>query len=173
MKVIKKLKEVFKMGETQKKKFTYVGFELSQTFDGITLRQDKYINEKIELFEVPAERRQQPGNKLTEEEVTQLCRVAGKVSWVSGGCRPDVSFIRVKLSTKFRNATVKDLIAASKEYLGKAWAADRRQGVQEGEVGRVEQKLISLGPIQGIVSGKFGEVVRPLTHFWMYWPPAG
>ena len=49
------------------------------------------------------------------------------------------------------------------EYLGKARAADRRQGVQEGEVGRVEQKLISLGPIQGIVAGQFGEVSEA-TH---------
>ena len=32
------------------------------------------------------------------------------------------------------------------EYLAKARAADRRQGVREGEVGRVEAKLVSLGP---------------------------
>ena len=44
------------------------------------------------------------------------------------------------------------------EYLAKARAADRRQGVQEGEVGRVEAKLASVGNGRGIVAGQFGEV---------------
>ena len=45
-----------------------------------------------------------------------------------------------------------------KEYLDKAKAADRRQGVAEGVVGRVEAKLVSLGELRGIVAGNFGEV---------------
>ena len=49
-----------------------------------------------------------------------------------------------------------DLLQA--EYLHKARAADRRQGVPAGELGRVEQKLISLGEVQGIVCGNFGEL---------------
>ena len=49
------------------------------------------------------------------------------------------------------------------EYIAKARAADRRDGRQAGEVGRVEQKLVSLGPIRGIVAGNFGEVSED-TH---------
>ena len=50
------------------------------------------------------------------------------------------------------------------EYVAKARAADRRQNVPEAAgVGRVEQKLLSLGPIQGIVAGQFGEVSEA-TH---------
>ena len=49
------------------------------------------------------------------------------------------------------------------EYERKARAADRRQGVPEGVVGRVEQKLVSLGKIAGIVVGNFGEVSEA-TH---------
>ena len=49
------------------------------------------------------------------------------------------------------------------EYVGKAKAADRRDGVPPDVVGRVQQKLVSLGPIQGIVAGQFGEVSEP-TH---------
>ena len=45
-----------------------------------------------------------------------------------------------------------------KEYMDKAKIADRRQGVAEGEVGRVEAKLVSLGELKGIVAGNFGEV---------------
>ena len=49
------------------------------------------------------------------------------------------------------------------EYVGKARAADRRQGVQVGAVGRVEAKLLELGHVEGIVAGQFGEVSEA-TH---------
>ena len=49
------------------------------------------------------------------------------------------------------------------EYLAKARAADRRQGVRDGEVGRVEAKLVSLGDVRGVVAGQFGEVSED-TH---------
>ena len=49
------------------------------------------------------------------------------------------------------------------EYVKKARGADRRQGVPEGEIGAVEAKLISLGEVQGVICGNFGEVSEP-TH---------
>ena len=48
--------------------------------------------------------------------------------------------------------------------LEKARAADRRQGVQQGEVGRVEAKLERMGTVCGLVSGNFGEMSED-THF--------
>ena len=46
-----------------------------------------------------------------------------------------------------------------KEYRGKATKADRRHnGVEEGEVGGCEQRLIDLGCVRGLVAGNFGEV---------------
>ena len=44
------------------------------------------------------------------------------------------------------------------EYLKKSRKADRRQGVLEGQVGRVESKLVSLGELRGLVVGNFGEL---------------
>ena len=51
------------------------------------------------------------------------------------------------------------------EYERKARAADHRQGVLKGVVGigRIEQKLMSLGKIAGIVVGNLGEVSEA-TH---------
>ena len=49
------------------------------------------------------------------------------------------------------------------EYVVKARAADRVAGVRVGEVGRVEAKLVSLGKVQGIVCGNWGEVSED-TH---------
>ena len=45
----------------------------------------------------------------------------------------------------------------------KARGADRIAGVREGEVGRVEAKLMSLGEVRGIVCGNWGEVSED-TH---------
>ena len=42
------------------------------------------------------------------------------------------------------------------EYLKKARATDRRQGTPEEQVGRVEEKLVSLGEVRGIVAGQWG-----------------
>ena len=45
------------------------------------------------------------------------------------------------------------------EYLHKARSADRKyNGVQEGEVGPTERKLIQLGEVRGVVAGNWGEV---------------
>ena len=50
------------------------------------------------------------------------------------------------------------------EYIMKARNADRKyNGVREGEVGRVERKLVELGEIKGLVCGNFGEVSEA-TH---------
>ena len=40
------------------------------------------------------------------------------------------------------------------EYLSEAKAEDRRQGTPEGQVGRVEAKLLSLGEVKGVVAGE-------------------
>ena len=48
------------------------------------------------------------------------------------------------------------------EYLAKARGADRRQGIAEGAVGPVERKLVSLGKVEGLVAGQFGEVSEGL-----------
>ena len=48
------------------------------------------------------------------------------------------------------------------EYVAKAWAADHRQGVQEGEVGRVKAKLVGMGDVCVVVSGNLGKMsVKP------------
>ena len=50
------------------------------------------------------------------------------------------------------------------EYIMKAREADRKyNGVPEGQVGRVESKLVELGEVLGVVCGTWGEVSEP-TH---------
>ena len=54
--------------------------------------------------------------------------------------------------------------ALPQEYLIKAREADRKyNGVLPGAVGGVEQKLVDLGEVRGVVAGNFGEVSEA-TH---------
>ena len=50
------------------------------------------------------------------------------------------------------------------EYLAKVRAMDRRQGTPEGQVGRVEEKLGSLGEVRGVVAGQWGEVSQAVHY---------
>ena len=59
-KVVKKLHETFKMGSVTEKKFTYTGFDLEQENDHVRLSQDKYIEEKIEVFNMKPDRARNP-----------------------------------------------------------------------------------------------------------------
>ena len=77
----------------------------------------------------------------------------------SEASRPDRKFLSstLKRAVDFRAGQLQA------EYVAKARAAERRQGVLEGAMGRVEAKLLELGQVEGVVAGQFGEVSEA-TH---------
>ena len=114
--VVEPLKKKFKMGKTEEKEFTYVGLEIKQDKGGIEVAQRKYVQEKIKTIDVDicVERKLEMEERLTEKEGTLLRKIAGRIGWLSGGSRPDMSFPRVEISTKFKKAQVRDLVNAGK-----------------------------------------------------------
>ena len=69
---MKKLSKIFKMGSTQEKNFTYVGYDITQTAEGITVSQSQFVAEKVVLFNITAERKKEPEAILDEGEITLL-----------------------------------------------------------------------------------------------------
>ena len=67
-----KLAELFKMGNTETKKFVYTGFELDQTTEGIKVSQNEYAKTKVEVFDVKPDRARSPDSELTAEEVSMI-----------------------------------------------------------------------------------------------------
>ena len=112
--VVNRICKIFKMGSTQEKNFKYVGYQISQTSTGITVDQNQFAAEKVELFNIPVERKREPDAALNEEEKTLLRQAAGKAGWMAMGTRPDLCFTRLEMSTKFNQARVRDLISADK-----------------------------------------------------------
>ena len=52
--------------------------------------------------------------KLSQEEITILWGILGKLNWVAGKTRPEISFFVCEASTRVKDATVSDLIATNK-----------------------------------------------------------
>ena len=109
-----KLAELFKMGNTETKKFVYTGFELDQTAEGIKVSQNEFAKTKVEVFDVKPDRAKSPDSNLTAEEVSMIRKAAGKIGWLARGTRPDLVFPQVEMSTKHGRSKVRDLIQASK-----------------------------------------------------------
>ena len=64
-----------------------------------------------------------------------------------------------------RRAVDKRADSLQHEYIMKARAADRKyNNTPEGQVGRVENKLVELGEISGLVCGNFGEISQPFHN---------
>ena len=49
-------------------------------------------------------------DQLTSDEQTLLRQIVERLNWAVQGCRPDMSFDMIELSTKLKNGTVGDLI---------------------------------------------------------------
>ena len=109
-----RLADVYTMGKVEEKKFTYVGFDIEQKEEGITIDQNHYAREKIEIITIDPDRAKNHDDMLSNEEKSMLRVVAGRIGWLARGTRPDLTFAQIEISTKFINGKVRDLIEAAK-----------------------------------------------------------
>ena len=113
-KVSRKLEDIFAMGKTELKFFKCVGFDEGQEEDGIQVNMKTCAEEEIDIFDVNPVRVIRQEDNITEGEKSQLRKTAGRIGWLGRGARPDLVFVKVEMSTRFLNGTLKDLIRASK-----------------------------------------------------------
>ena len=110
------LRELFLAGKLEAGQFAYVGVNIKQTRDFIYIDQSEYL-ENVETPGISAQRAAQKGEDLNTEELTELRSIVGKLNWLVQGSRPDMAFEMIELSTKFRKATVGDLLRAVKSMV--------------------------------------------------------
>ena len=70
--------------------------------------------EDLPQVTISPQRAQMKRSELTKEEKSLYRSLVGKLNWAVRGTRPDLSYEVVDLSTRFHNATVSELIRASK-----------------------------------------------------------
>ena len=112
-KILPEVLKAFKVGRSERNKFTYTGFQLIQEPGSITLDQEAYI-ERIKIPQLSAQRQSQPTESMTEEELTLLRKMVGQINWTVRATRPDLAFDLINLSTKFQAGTIADLKDARK-----------------------------------------------------------
>ena len=111
--VINPLRKHFSAGRCEDTSFTYIGFDILQDNMDIIVSQDAYVAQ-LEDPVLSSQRTSQKSDKLSSTESTLFRTLVGKLNWVVQGSRPDLAFDMVELSTKFKNATIRDLIRAIK-----------------------------------------------------------
>ena len=111
---ISKLKQIFCISAEHEQIFHYIGIRLEQKpVFSITITQKEYIN-SICPIPLTKDDHKNPNRKLSQTETTKLRGILGKLNWVSGMTRPEISFFVCETSTRIKDATVSDLISANK-----------------------------------------------------------
>ena len=55
------------------------------------ISQNVFIEDKIDLFDIPAKRKQDTNSPLGDQDMTLLREVTGRLGGETEGCRPDMS----------------------------------------------------------------------------------
>ena len=87
--VIDKIKSKFVVKSEESLDFNYLGLNISQKENGISVSQDEYVK-SLEL--VPVNTAIVHGELINQEEETTLRKVNGKLNWIATQTRPDLSF---------------------------------------------------------------------------------
>ena len=112
-KVIKLLKDTFSISLEKGETFKYLGLDVCQNDNVITLHQIPYISELSEC-NVEKSRRGLLNSSQSDKETKQLRTLARQLNWTSSQTRPDVSDQACEVSTSIKKATINDLEIAKK-----------------------------------------------------------
>ena len=109
-----KLKQIFCISSEHKQVFDYIGIIFEQRSDFSRVITQKDFIDTINPVEMNKDDLKNPKRKLSHEEITILRGILVKLNWVAGMTRPEISFFVCETSTRVKDATVSDLIAANK-----------------------------------------------------------
>ena len=112
-KIIHPFKATFEIGKESSGFFKYLGLQIQQTKDNMTIQQTKYC-QALEPIEISKERRTQKNAPLGTDELKKLRALIGQMNWVATQTRPDVLFDCSELASKLKDATVADMFNANK-----------------------------------------------------------
>ena len=112
--IIKQLKEIFHIGAENSQQFDYIGVNLNQNEDrSITISQDAYTN-NLQPIMLDKDMIKNKSEKLDEKHVTELRGALGKLNWLAGMSRPEISFDVSEISSRVLTSTVADILAVNK-----------------------------------------------------------
>ena len=109
--VIDKTKQTFVISKEDQSDLKYIGLELKQSMDKITVSQKKYIES---LDEIRLERKLGNEEELNKKEKRMLRGAVGQLNWIAFQTRPDMAFDACNTAVSLKDATFKDVKNANK-----------------------------------------------------------
>ena len=108
--IIDHLRNEFSLSQESFDQMSFIGIEISQDSDSISMHQKAYIDElqPIQLADTTK------GRLLNRSEVRLLKGLIGQLQWVAKLTRPDIAFDTSDLSSRVKSATTDDVKRANK-----------------------------------------------------------
>jgi hypothetical protein len=110
--IISQIRHRFKVSSECEGLFTYIGLQIEQDSDTISISQANYANSLRQLDVVNSDTRNQ--SPLGNEEARKLKSLAGQLMWISSHTRPDLAYDVCEMSTSVKGATQSDAFKANK-----------------------------------------------------------
>jgi hypothetical protein len=107
------VKGKFNISAESESSFLYLGLNVSQYDDVISIDQRHYID-KLREIPLSSERRKQNDEPITKEERSQLRSLSGQMLWVTSQTRPDSAFETCMMSNAGKSPTVRMIKEANK-----------------------------------------------------------
>ena len=111
--VVDEVTRRFKISAQFASSFKYVGLNVIQSAESVTIDQQSYI-QKLMAIPISAERMKKKGDLLTQEEKSQLRSVSGQLLWATSQTRPDCAYHSCIVSNYGKEPTVNNLLIANK-----------------------------------------------------------
>ena len=104
--IVKGIQERFTVSKIEEDKFRFKGLDVKAENGKIQVSMEDYADSVEEIKEI---RKADRGEKLTRVELKEYRKYTGKISWLSQGTRPDLSYSALMLAKKNNSATISDL----------------------------------------------------------------
>ena len=112
--IVKRLKETFHFGAENSQSFDYIGIKLNQREDGsITISQEAYTS-SLQPIMLDENTKRNKNMSLDKKHVTALRDAIGKLNWLAGMSRPEISFDVSEISSRILTSTVADILRVNK-----------------------------------------------------------
>jgi len=104
--IVNGIREKFTVSKVEKDVFRFTGLDVKAGNGRIEVSMEDYVNSVEEIKEI---RKANRDEKLTRAELKEYRKYTGKISWLSQGARPDLSYSALMLAKKNNSATISDL----------------------------------------------------------------
>ena len=131
--VIDKTKQTFEISKEDQGDLKYIGLDLHQSRNQITVSQKKYI-ESLEEIETDSKRKNE--EELNCKEKRMLRGAVGQLNWIAFQTRPDMAFDACNAAVSLKNATIKDIKSINKS-IRKAKA--KESNIKFNNIGNLKQ----------------------------------